>query len=899
MFDCDDYLSSKSDCESWPPSSLYARFQPSGRYHVVPPPFTGTFMPPKLDLVYNTAPTTGEIDHPAFIVQLSPTKPAQDLSHTNRHITPIIEDWVSDSEDESETKAPQIHAKKLAQPTPKKYAHKGNHKHYASLTQKKPKKHMLPAVILTKSKPVSITTVRPVSAVVPKIKAPVVNIAQGMEGKWGNPQYALKDKGVIDSRCSRYMIGNMSYLSDFEELNGGYVAFGGNLKGGKISGKGKIKTGYLVRGLPTKVFENDNTCVACKKGKQHRASCKTKPVSSVDQPLYRLHMDLFGPTFVKRLNKKSYCLVVIDDYSREFSVPRTPQQNGIAKRKNRTLIKAARTMLAYSLLPIPFSVKAVNTARKFNGKVDKGFLVGYSVNSKAFRVFNSRTRIVQETLHVNFLKNKPNVAEKVGEEIDQQYMFFPVWSSGSTNPQNNDRDAAFDGKEHDFDAKKPKSEISVSPSSSAQLRKQHDKTKKEAKGKSHVESFTGYRDLSAEFEDCSNNSINEINAAGTIVPTVGQNSLNSTNTFSVAGPSNADITYSDYEDDVGAEADFNNLESSIKVKQKKDGIFISQDKYVAEILRKFELTEGKLASTPIDTEKYLLKDPDGKDVNDITRLQALVDKKKLVVTEAAIREKVFANIRRVGKGFSRVDTPLFEGILVEQEIEEKGDADVHIKEVNTGDAAKGDDSAAHGEVPTVAAEPSIPSLTQHTTPPQPPQNISSTSQVQQTPPPSPQRVDTSDDTVMDDESNQERMIAKMDKDDDVVLMDDKEEDKKVEEVKVDKSAQEDETEPAEVQEVVDVVTTAKLITEVVTAASKMVTTASAVIPTAEPQVPAATLTAAPARVAAAPSKRRKRVVIGDPKEESTTSNIIPAETKSSDKGKGILVEEPKPLKKKQ
>nr|GFD26376.1 ribonuclease H-like domain-containing protein [Tanacetum cinerariifolium] len=131
----------------------------------------------------------------------------------------------------------------------------------------------------TQSKPVSITVVRQVSAVVPKImvtqprhahsivrkskspirrhitrspspktsnsplrvtaaKAPMVSAAKGKNGKWGNPQYALKDKGVIDSGCSRHMTGNMSYLSNFEELNSGYVAFGGNLKGGKISGKG-------------------------------------------------------------------------------------------------------------------------------------------------------------------------------------------------------------------------------------------------------------------------------------------------------------------------------------------------------------------------------------------------------------------------------------------------------------------------------------------------------------------------------------------------------------------------------------------------------------------------------------------------------------------------------------
>nr|GFA45642.1 retrovirus-related Pol polyprotein from transposon TNT 1-94 [Tanacetum cinerariifolium] len=176
------------------------------------------------------------------------------------------------------------------------------------------------------------------------------------------------------------------------------------------------------------------------------------------------------------------------------------------------------------------------------GKVDEAFLVGYSVNSKAFRVFNSRTRIVQETLHVNFLENRPNVAEKAGEEIDQQYVIFPIWSSGSKNPQNNDEDAAFDGNEHDFDVKKPETEVILSLSSSAQSRKHDDKTKKEAKGKSPVESVTGYKDLNVEFEDCSDNRNNEVNDVGSIVPTVGQNSLNNINTFSAAGPSNAAVS---------------------------------------------------------------------------------------------------------------------------------------------------------------------------------------------------------------------------------------------------------------------------------------------------------------------------------------------------------------------
>nr|GEW67879.1 ribonuclease H-like domain-containing protein [Tanacetum cinerariifolium] len=121
------------------------------------------------------------------------------------------------------------HEKQMVPPTARNHAHMVNQKHYAQMTHYNPQKHMVLTAVLTQSKPVSITTVRPVSAAVPKIR--------------GNPQHALKDKGVINSGCSRHMTENMSYLSNFEELNGGYVSFGCNPKGGKISGKGKIKTG--------------------------------------------------------------------------------------------------------------------------------------------------------------------------------------------------------------------------------------------------------------------------------------------------------------------------------------------------------------------------------------------------------------------------------------------------------------------------------------------------------------------------------------------------------------------------------------------------------------------------------------------------------------------------------
>nr|GFB03111.1 hypothetical protein [Tanacetum cinerariifolium] len=145
---------------------------------------------------------------------------------------------------------------------------------------------------------------------------------------------------------------------------------------------------------------------------------------------------------------------------------------------------------------------------------------------------------------------------------------------------------------------------------------QDDKTKKEDKGKSPVESFTGYRYLNAKFEDCSDNSSNEINAASSIVHTIGQNSFNSTNTFSAAGPSNTDvsptygkssfidasqlpddpdmpkledITYFDDEDVVGAEADFNNLESSIPVSPIPTTI-IHKDYPVSQIIGDLSLT---------------------------------------------------------------------------------------------------------------------------------------------------------------------------------------------------------------------------------------------------------------------------------------------------------------------
>nr|GFB56055.1 ribonuclease H-like domain-containing protein [Tanacetum cinerariifolium] len=225
---------------------------------------------------------------------------------------------------------------------------------------------------------------------------------------------------------------------------------------------------------------------------------------------------------------------------REFSVARTPQQHGIAERKNITLIEAARIMLADSLLPIRFLAEAVDTACYVQNRV---------------------------------LVTKPH--NKTPYEL-------------LLDPQNTNDDATFEVKE-------PESVVHVSPSSCDKIKKHDDKTKREAKGKSHVELSTGVRNLSDEFEDFYSISTNEVNAASTPVTVVELNSTNNNNTFSAAGPSNnavslnfelggkssymdpsqypdnpdmpalEDITYLDDEEDVGAKADFSNLETNRNV----------------------------------------------------------------------------------------------------------------------------------------------------------------------------------------------------------------------------------------------------------------------------------------------------------------------------------------------
>ncbi|GJT82758.1 putative ribonuclease H-like domain-containing protein [Tanacetum coccineum] len=180
----------------------------------------------------------------------------------------------------------------------------------------------------------------------------------------------------------------------------------------------KLVKENLVRGLPTKRFENDQTCVACLKGKQHKAS-STKDETSGILKSFITEIENLVDKKVKIIrcdNGTEFKNKVMSEFceqkgiKREFSVARTPQQNGVAERRNRTLIEAARTMLADSKLLITFWAEVVNTACKFDGKLDERFFVRYSMNSKAFRVYNIRSRKVEKNLHIRFLEDKPIIA---------------------------------------------------------------------------------------------------------------------------------------------------------------------------------------------------------------------------------------------------------------------------------------------------------------------------------------------------------------------------------------------------------------------------------------------------------------------------------------------------------
>ncbi|GKB99386.1 retrovirus-related pol polyprotein from transposon TNT 1-94 [Tanacetum coccineum] len=204
----------------------------------------------------------------------------------------------------------------------------------------------------------------------------------------------------------------------------------------------------LVRGLPRLKFEKDHLCSACQLGKSKKFSHKPKYENSNMEVIHTLHMDLCdnGTEFVKQVMSKYYEGVGI---FHQKSIPRTPQQNGVVKRRNRTLVEAARTMMIFSKAPMFIWAKAIATAcytqnrsliytrhnktpyelihdkkfdltflrvfgalcyltndsedlRKFQAKADIGIFVGYAPSRKGYKIYNKRTHRLMETIHVTF-----------------------------------------------------------------------------------------------------------------------------------------------------------------------------------------------------------------------------------------------------------------------------------------------------------------------------------------------------------------------------------------------------------------------------------------------------------------------------------------------------------------
>ncbi|GJZ09118.1 putative ribonuclease H-like domain-containing protein [Tanacetum coccineum] len=195
----------------------------------------------------------------------------------------------------------------------------------------------------------------------------------------GHPQ--KEDQGYVDSGCSRHMTGNMSYLSDFKEFDGGYVTFMCDKKNSVLF----TDTGCFVLSPNFKLADESRVLLKVPR-KNNMYSVNMKNIIPKESLTF----------LVAKFKNRVMCeFCEKKGIKKEFSVARTPQQNGVAKRRNRTLIEASNH---------------VSDLSKFDGKSDEGFFVGYSLNSKAFRVYNIKTRKVEENLHIRFLEDKPIIA---------------------------------------------------------------------------------------------------------------------------------------------------------------------------------------------------------------------------------------------------------------------------------------------------------------------------------------------------------------------------------------------------------------------------------------------------------------------------------------------------------
>ncbi|GJR28792.1 putative ribonuclease H-like domain-containing protein [Tanacetum coccineum] len=297
------------------------------------------------------------------------------------------------------------------------------------------------------------------------------------------------EKGVIDSGCSRHMTRNKSYLSDYEEIDGGFVAFGGDPKGGRITGKSKISTGLDLKISDSVVLSPDLSLLDVN-------PCR-KPALSFMRP--------FG------------CPVTI--------------------------------------------LNKLDHPGKFDGKADEGFFVGYSTNSKAYRIFNNKTRIVEENLHVNQLLQgiqtmvmqvqKNIVAVKMGRNStsDQKCILLPLLTSDPSLSKSlkDSRDAGFKSSQEEkkIDSEHQENEDSKVPNI------EEPRVNQEQDANVNHNNNINTVSLTVSAADIENNVIDE----NIVYKCIDDPNM----------PNLEEIVYSDDDDEVGAEAVMNNLATNMPI----------------------------------------------------------------------------------------------------------------------------------------------------------------------------------------------------------------------------------------------------------------------------------------------------------------------------------------------
>nr|GEU46838.1 ribonuclease H-like domain-containing protein [Tanacetum cinerariifolium] len=415
-------------------------------YNVVPPPHTGRFSPPRIDLSY-----TGLLEFVEPSVQSYGVKPIEVVTQKSsvkisapvreNNGAPLIEDWESDEEDEVES--PPEKERKTIEPSVDK------------VEVEIPKQNDKSA-----RRPVKYTEMY------------IKQRPRGNQKNWNN----LKS----------HQLGNIFYLTDFKEFDGGYVSLGRGAKGGKITGKGTIRTGkldfedvYFVKELQFNLFSVSQMCDKKNSVLFTDTECfvLSRDFKLADESHVLLKVprkNMYSVDIKSIVPKKDLtCLVAkaTNDESmlwhRRLGHINFKNINKLVKDNlNRVLVVKPHFKTPYELFrgrapaisfmrPFGCHVTILNTLDHlgtFDGKSDEGFFVGYSTNSKAFRVYNTRTRKVEEKLNIMFLENKPLIAgdgPKWLFDIDtltESMNYVPVI-------------AALDGDNHDNDGPNTKSEI--------------------------------------------------------------------------------------------------------------------------------------------------------------------------------------------------------------------------------------------------------------------------------------------------------------------------------------------------------------------------------------------------------------------------------------------------------